>query len=298
MRVLFVILFFATEIYSAGLFKKTVEHQGIKRTFYLYLPANEVAGFGVVFVLHGGGGDSRKVMALTKDSFNLLSQRYNFVVVYPDGYKGYFNDGRKKPPYEAFRKNIDDVGFFQKILQFLYEMYGIDLRKVYFVGFSNGGMMALRVACESSLPRGVALVAASFSKELYGCPSQSNPSVLIIAGTDDPLLPYNGGEIKGPFGVRWLGDAVKVEDSYNFWAARNGCSLNEKTETIVDPFDKKLTAVKRIKRCPKSKVALYTINGGGHTWPGGMQYLSISMVGKTFSGFDAAYEAVRFFFEE
>lgn len=295
MKSLLLIILISCDIYSATLSKRTIEYGGIKRSFYLYLPTKDVSGFPVVFVLHGGGGSSQKMMALTKDSFNFLSQRYGFIVVYPDGYKNHFNDGRKKPSYDAFRKNIDDVGFLEKIVEYLYELYNVDTGNIFFVGISNGGMMALRMACESVIPKGIAVVAASFPKELYGCPSQSNPSVIIIAGTEDPLVPYNGGEIKGPFGIRWLGEVVKVEDTYAFWSAKNGCEIQETIETITDPFDKKLTATKKIKKCPKAKVALYTINGGGHTWPGGMQYLSVSMVGKTFSGFDAAEEIINFF---
>ncbi|MCX7641741.1 MAG: hypothetical protein N2Z20_03810 [Elusimicrobiales bacterium] len=299
MKIILSIFIFCIQFLNAQTFiKKSFMHQGLKREFYMYLPSKNVSGYPVFFILHGGGGSAENMMNLTKNSFNALSHRYGFVVVYPQGYKKHFNDGRKKPSYDAFKKNIDDVGFFEKIVEYLYNNYSIDSSKVYFAGISNGAMMAFRVGCESVIASGIASVAASMPKELYGCNSASNPKVLIIVGTDDPLVPYKGGEIKGPFGVRWLGEVVGAEHSYAFWSARNGCEMNELVENIKDPVDSRLSVIKRIKKCPKSRVALYTIEGGGHTWPGGMQYLSVSMVGKTFSGFDAAQEIVKFFLEE
>lgn len=297
-------LFFSFFVYfsflgSSQSFEKfEIKHQNISREFYVYFPKKNVSNFPLLFVLHAASDNPQKMINLTKASFNKLAHSKNFVVVYPQGYKGYFNDGRKKPNYEAFKRNIDDVGFIENIIYYLYNNYEIDIRKVFFVGFSNGAFMAFKLACESHFVKGIGVVSASLPKELYGCNPNSSLSVIIIAGTNDPFVPYNGGEIKAPFGVRWLGDVIKVEDTYAFWSAKNGCDIkNEIIEELRDPFDKSMVLIKRIRKCPTTKVGLYTINGGGHTWPGGMQYLSISMAGKTFSGFDAAEEIVNFLIE-
>lgn len=296
--ILLTLVFFSQFLDSQNFERFEIKHQNIAREFYVYFPQKNVSDFPLFFVLHSGGDTPQKMINLTRSSFNKFANKKGFVVVYPQGYKGYFNDGRKKPSYEAFKKNIDDVGFFEKIIEYLYNNYNIDTSKIFFVGFSNGAFMAFRMACESSLVSGIGAVAASLPKELYGCNAVSNLSVIIISGTADPMVPYNGGEIKGAFGVRWLGDVIKVEDTYAFWSAKNGCDIKTETvEELKDPFDNKISLTKKIRMCPKTKVGLYTINGGGHTWPGGMQYLSVSMAGKTFSGFDAAEEIVNFLLE-
>lgn len=194
--------------------------------------------------------------------------------------------------------NTDDVGFLAALIDHISQDYTIDPERVYATGISNGGLMSLRLACElSEKIAAVAPVTAALSEDLYATCTPSYPiSVLIINGTEDPLVPWDGGEIT--VGRQKRGRVLSTPDTVAFWVAQNNC---EPTPAISqapdgDPEDGTQVRTEVYRQCDNgAAVALYTIAGGGHTWPGGRQYLPESIAGKTSQEIDANEAICRFF---
>ena len=172
----------------------------------------------------------------------------------------------------------DDVAFLNEMLDQLPLKYSVDAHRVYVVGLGDGGFMALRAGCSiADRVAAVAAVSAALPKTMICLPSRPVPA-LFMAGTDDPIVPNNGGTYKpGQFHV------LSAEDSAKAWARFDRCGEKPAQEKL--PASEK--GGKEIKTLTfgdcqdNAQVVLYSIKGGGNTWPGGEQYLSEKEVGKT-----------------
>jgi polyhydroxybutyrate depolymerase len=123
-------------------------------------------------------------------------------------------------------------------------------------------------------------------------------SVLAINNVDDPLVPFDGGEIYGHFHTVKLGKVLSTEESVMFWVKHNRCSLEPVVteEPDRDPKDGTLVTSKQYLNGKEgTEVILYIVDGGGHTWPGGIQYLPKWVIGKTSRDFNAAEVIWDFF---
>lgn len=265
----------------------TLEWKGRERTYFVHLPPKykRTENMPILFHLHGGGGTAKKTPKLTFGAFNRLADREGFIVVYPQGVKKQWNDGRKGDISVAHRENIDDVGFITQIVKVLNTNYKIDNDKIYTTGMSNGGFMSTRLLCERpDIFRGGAVLTAQIGEEFVSkCNPEQGVAVLVMNGTDDKIVPYNGGEVK-PF--KWSkprGVVLSTDDYVAMWQKRNDCKIKEETQLLPDLKDDGTTVeVTKYSDCKeRGALVLYTINGGGHTWPGGKQYLGERLIGKT-----------------
>ncbi|WP_258084199.1 alpha/beta hydrolase family esterase [Thermococcus thermotolerans] len=265
---------------------------GLERTYIVHFPPNfsKDEHLPLLIALHGGGETGFDMERLTGGGLNTLAERERFIVVYPDGVERHWNDGRNLSRYRAQRENIDDVAFISALIDLFVREYGVNGSRVYVTGMSNGGLMAYRLACE--IPErlaAVAVVGVSMSENLYGNYSSKFPLlILIILGTDDPLVPWNGGELH--FGPIKFGRVVSIENTVEYWAARNDCTVRRGREYLpdADPEDGTRVWIERYSNCSDgAEVVLYGIEGGGHTWPGGYQYLPQGIIGKTSRDIDA-----------
>lgn len=278
-------------------------HNDIKRSYRIHIPPSfEKNGKGaLLFVLHGGGGTAEGMENyLTNGGFNKLSDENGFIVVYPDGFEKHWNDGRKNVSWSENNEKIDDVDFFSKLINQIIEEFNLDSNKVFFTGISNGGQMSYRVACElNDKIAGIAPVVSSLSEDLLEICSPKNPiSVFIIAGTDDPLVPYEGGEII-LFNKNY-GKVISIPDTVQYWVDNNQISNDPEISYLHDnnPNDGCIVRCEEYTNgINNTKVVFYSIEGGGHTWPGGPQYFSESIVGKVCKDFDANIVIWDFFKE-
>ncbi|MGH9496032.1 MAG: alpha/beta hydrolase family esterase [Candidatus Sulfotelmatobacter sp.] len=203
---------------------------------------------------------------------------------YPRG--GGYPGGQQQPSSREERRQpeTDDIGFFNQMLDQLATKYPVDSARVYAVGLSEGGFMSLRLGCAlSDRFAAVAAVGAAMPKTMICLPSRPVPAVM-IDGTSDPVVPYNGGT-EHNLSVKTL----SVEDSAKAWAKIDRCS--EKPEKSKLPEKGKggmETKVDTYTGCQQeSQVVLYSVKGAGNTWPGGEQYESEKTVGKTTADLDA-----------
>ena len=263
----------------------TLQHDGIKRNYIVHIPPADKLQKPVplLFHIHGGGGTAKGTAGLTFGRFNELADRDGFIVVYPNAIDKNWNDGRKLADVKASEENIDDVGFIIAIVNEIKQKYKIDTTRIFTTGMSNGGFMSARLLCDASeLFRGGAILTASLSKDyLPKCDPQKPVAVMVMNGTDDPLVPYDGGPVKVFRKTR--GDIVSTDEFVGFWKEKNGCTTKKNTFELPNTANDDTTvSVDESDDCEnQGALVLYKINGGGHTWPGGKQYLGKRWIGRT-----------------
>jgi polyhydroxybutyrate depolymerase len=277
---------------------RSMSYGGLTRTFYLHKGGSANHPQPLVLVLHGGGGTGKAMVDLTRGGFDRIADREGAIVAYPDGIEKNWNDGRTDTGHAATSQNVDDVGFLSELVDTLVREENADPKRVYVTGISNGGIMYNRLGCERS-DRFAAIapdVGALAPEVAAGCKAGRALPVLAINGTADPLVPFNGGEVH--FGRKQLGVVLSTHDTIATWLVRDKCSP-QATVTVLpdrDPSDGTTVKLERWDACaPGAEVQLYTIEGGGHTWPGGEQYMPKPVVGNVCRDFDGAEVIWEFF---
>ena len=283
---------------SAADFSSSIPSGGLQRTYLVHVSSvyDETKPTPLVIVLHGGGGSGQGMNALTR--FNGIADRENFIVVYPDGFESHWNDGRDVRQYRAQAQNVDDVGFISALIDHLSGQFNIDAKRIYVTGISNGAMMSHRLGCQLSQKiAAFAPVAGNLPVNMEPVCSPARPvSVLIINGTDDPLVPWAGGEVH--LGPLELGQVLSVADTVKFWANKDGCTATPVEAPLpdTDPNDGTTVTTRTYGGCQDGvEVILYTVQGGGHTWPGGLQYSTEATIGRTSRDFSASEVIWQFF---
>lgn len=273
-----------------------VSHQD--RNYLTYIPEKLSARPGIIFAMHGTGMNAVRMREWTGYELDELADQYGFVVVYPDGYKGNWNDCRINSPFEAKKENIDDVSFIAALVDRLAKQQHISIEKVFIFGFSNGGQMAMRLAMERpKLVRAICAISANLSTpETFSCAGEGRTSnIMLVTGTKDIINPYQGGEVS-LFGLKKVGNAISAQATAEYFVKRNEITVNPENQNFRSQKANDPTSVElRSWRAPdKSAVELITIVGGGHVIPQ-QKFRFPRLMGKTTSNFDAPLEAVKFF---
>ncbi len=253
---------------GAGVGYESIYIKGQLRSFMRYTP-NRVLVAGkkapVVFVLHGAMGTADQVQAYL--GVNAVADREGFVAVYPQGENNRWNDGRPADLKAGKQSsNADDVSFLNGLADALAAEGVADPAKTYVVGVSNGGFLALALACsEEARFAGFGAVIASMPKAaLAACkPSRAAP-VVMINGTEDQLVRFDGGP--GKFGIS--GNAPPADVAKHF-AALAGCAgADDIALPDADVRDGTTVTQRRWTGCkPGGGVEFYTVKGGGHQAP-------------------------------
>ena len=287
----------------SGAFKSfKLRSGGYDRTYGVYAPAGLDASkrYPLLVILHGGGGDGKGMRRLTRNRFESLADQNGGIVAYPDGLDKNWNDYRADKSRKAQRENIDDAAFIASMLDEIAKTYPADASRTYAAGISNGAMMSYALACRAAGRfAAVAPVAGAMPENLLPACAPSRPvPLIIINGTKDNLVHWEGGDVTGPFGKRKMGKVISVEKSRDFWLAENGCDRSKAAVSKIDavPGDGTSVEIEKYAACAGGgAVEFVKIAGGGHTWPGGLQYLPEWLVGKTFAGLSASDEIWSFF---
>ena len=157
--------------------------------------------------------------------------------------------------------------------------------------------MSFRLGCSlRDKIRAIAPVTASIPSAILPlCRSESAVSLAVFNGTEDPLVPYYGGQITVFRQQR--GEVLSTDETIRIWLAKNRCTPEPKMTALPDLTNDGTRVMKsEYNQCGAgSKVVLYRIEGGGHTWPGGRQYLPVRLIGRTSRDINACDEIWRFF---
>lgn len=254
-----------------------------QRSYRVYIPVgySDDEPVALVIVMHGAGGDGQGTESFT--GFDVLADDENFVVVYPNGVRGAWNDGRA-PDSD---NNDDDVRFLGDMVTFMKEQLNIDAGRVYATGYSMGGMMSYRLGCElSDVFAAVGSVASTMPYYLLEACSSAPPiPVVVIQGTDDPIVPWMG--INGAY--------LSAAQTIGYWGNHNKCTPQFELETLPDAVPDDYTRVVRqaLPGCAADFV-LYSVYFGGHTWPSHPIQASIQL-GATSQDIDATQILWDFF---
>lgn len=243
--------------------------EGRYRSFHYFKPAENIKNRSLVFVLHGSGGDG-KGMIKSAAKLEALSSDEHFIVVYPDGYKRYWNECRKASTAAANTENVDENAFFRQMIGYFADRFGVNRKQVFAVGTSGGGHMAYKLAF--TMPREFRAVTAIIAN----IPDSSNMDciearvaipVMIVNGTDDNVNPYNGGEVRIT-GVK-LGTVYSTEKSFGYWARLAGYKDGARKELLpdTDPSDGKTIERYTYYTKGKPEVTLLKVIGGRHDYP-------------------------------
>jgi polyhydroxybutyrate depolymerase len=268
-----------------------LDHGGRTRTFRYHLPPELKPESPLLLSLHGRLGQGKNQEKLS--GFDAVADEGGFIVVYPDGVERSWADGRGTTP--ADQQGVDDVGFLTALVDHFIKEFKSDRRRVYAAGMSNGAMMSYRLACERA-DRFAAIgpVAALMGQTLAQACTPSRPvSVISFVGTEDPLVPFKGGPVSGD-----RGPVLSEAETREKWAAFNACEggLAVSQEPERDPTDGTRIRRETHGSCREgSEVVFHVVEGGGHVWPGGAQYLPKALIGRGSQEADASRALWTFF---
>lgn len=288
------------KINPARSLKERVRHEGIPRTYHIYLPEgfNQQKSLPLVLALHGGGGTGRKFdQVLAQGQFKTIANQRGVILVFPDGMNRQWSDGRTQ--HLKRNKSYDDVGFLSKVIDKMIEDYGVDAQRVYVTGISNGGFMSVRLALDlSDKIAAIAPVTAQLPLALQDKTPKHPISVMIVNGTEDPIVPYQGGHVRlFKFG-RSRGEILSTADTIEHFRLRNECHSRPQKTSLpdTDPNDGTRVEMEKYIDCAdQTEVTLVRVIGGGHTWPGGAQYLKPKLIGRVSKDINASAMIIDFF---
>lgn len=278
--------------------QQTLHAGGMERSFSYYLPARLQPGAAVIFVLHGSSGTGAMMRRMSFFQFDQLADRENVVIVYPDGYQGYWNDCRRSADYAANRENIDDPAFFQEMIAYFTRTLEVDPARVYVVGLSNGGHMVYRLALE--MPRAFAAFAANAASlpvdsNLDCTPAGQAVNIAVLNGTRDPINPYGGGVVT-VMGNSSRGAVRSTEDTVAYWADLAG-ARGQAPETLPEQDGDPDTRVERVRYLSEEgiEVRRYALHGSGHVLPAHRQSPVMALLGNNAGDMQSADELWTFF---
>jgi polyhydroxybutyrate depolymerase len=256
--------------FSAGTSNHALTIDALERTYLLHVPKKKLVtstgtprAYPLVIMLHGSSATGDAIEHSSQ--MDALADSIGFIVAYPNASRGAgglfptdWNAGACCGA--AARENIDDIGFISAMITGISKKELINKTRIYVAGFSDGGRMAYRVACDlATTVAAIAVVSGSLQDE--SCAPKVNVPVIAFHGTDDPEVPYDDSALTTP--TKPLpADAANLPSSVKFWIAQNSCSTlvirhpgPDVTETDFTP-------------CTGGEVAFYSIQGGVHGWPG------------------------------
>jgi polyhydroxybutyrate depolymerase len=276
----------------------TVEVGARERSYVEYVPARLPAGAPLVIVLHGTTMDGAMMRKWTGYEFDSLSDAHGYAVFYPDGFERNWNACLKAGHVAAATEHIDDVGFVRALIGQAVSQLKIEPTKVYVVGYSNGGQLAMAMGSLSPSPvAGMATFGTDLPTPDNSTCSQVSrtPPIMITDGTADPISPYKGGEIT-LFGFQHKGTVISAPATAEAFARRNGIFAPPTEETLPHRERKDPTSVHRLTWWKQGEpyVVLNSIEGGGHTVPQ-PAFRYPRLLRRTTADLDGPAQAIAFF---
>ena len=241
----------------------TFSFDGQTRQYIKYVPSSYTGSEAVpvVFSLHGLGDNMSN---FSQVGFHQVADTANIIIITPEalpetiltGGANAWNSGAGSFGL-SLNGNINDIGFLGAILDTIIANYNVDETRVYSCGFSLGGFMSQRIACELNTRfTAVASVAGTIGGELTCSPGASVP-VCHFHGTADATIAYSGN-IYGS----------DPEDLVDFWATNNGCTATPTTTALPDNASDGYTVTHyEYGSCTdEAGVEFFKVTGADHVW--------------------------------
>lgn len=247
---------------------------GVTRRYELYVPPgrDRAKPAPLVISIHPAATWPRLQMHMSR--WNQLADEHGFIVVYPAG-TGVFLGGLGPGPQVWKGSDFDrNVKFISDLIGRLQAQYNIDPNRTFVNGMSNGGAMALLLGC--AIPDRIAAVAAvapagPIPPGTEECAGSKPMPTMIFHGTADRMAPYYGGF--SPILPRPLPNMAD-------WVAQAARYNRCKRDSGQTQFTRGTRRIAYSECETNADVVFYTIEGGGHTWPGG-EHLAEWVAGQT-----------------
>ncbi|ROO89797.1 polyhydroxybutyrate depolymerase [Actinocorallia herbida] len=231
---------------SQGTHVMRLDQPGFRdREYRLRVPRNFDGPLPLVLAVHGGASTAERFQE--ESGFDAVADDKGFLVAYPEGFLRSWNAGPCCGPAKVAK--ADDAGFLRTLIDRLVRAGVADPERVFVAGFSNGGGMAYRLACEGpGRVKGIGVVSASL---VIGCEPERPVSAMIVHGRKDTSVPFQGGGRRD------------FDDSRPYAPVSKAVTFFRKAAGIAAlTSDKGCRAGKRkgiaVRFCP---------HGGGHVWP-------------------------------
>ena len=260
---------------------------GTTREFTLHIPDSYDPRKPTALVLsfHGAGlwGQAQRRIS----QWDRLADNFGFIVAYPSGLGGHGTRVWKVSGEDPAQNR--DVQFVRALIDTLAAQYNIDRKRIYANGLSNGGGMAFMLSCTMRDEiAAFGLVGAAITMNPQLCRDTRPAPAIVIHGTKDDAALYGGGP-------SWVAPDDRpfpsIPGFVRNWARRNRCSATPTESRVAADV-----TLREYSHCANSAdVAFYTIEGGGHTWPGGGYTGSEAFLGKTTMSIDASSVMWAFF---
>ncbi|MEC7917603.1 MAG: PHB depolymerase family esterase [Pseudomonadota bacterium] len=247
--------------------ERVIEHEGLERSFLIYVPTNIKENAPLVVAIHGYTSSAKTLMGYS--GINQVADKEGFLVAYPQGTKdsrdnNFFNVG-----YEFHSDSkVNDVNFIREIVLNLTKDYKLNSKRVFATGMSNGGDMSYLLACTSSdLFTAVAPVAGVMMKDtLENCNPEKKIPIFEIHGTKDSISKFEGDMNNED---KW-GAYYDLPSTIEFWVNKHALSEKEtiQLENKNTEDGTTITFERYWSDESQREVWFYIVNDGNHTWPG------------------------------
>jgi polyhydroxybutyrate depolymerase len=241
----------------------------------LQLPEGPPGRLPLFVFLHGLGGSGAELSSGLH--LKEYSQQLGFAFLAPDGMLDY--SGRRfwnatESCCNFDKLPVDHIALLRDWIQRASQHPKVDPARVYLVGYSNGGFLAHRAACElGSLVRGIFSIGGAGPNRPKACHPDKAPSIVEIHGDEDAIVAFQGGYL---FADRSRPRHPSVEASLRMWRKLNGCSEPAVVSADLD-LEPRIpgaeTQVSSYPGCSGNAVQLWRIRGGGHA--AGLSRLSV-----------------------
>ena len=264
---------------------RKIVSSGEQRRYLLYVPStyNPEEPTPLVITLHGFADWPAHIMKMSH--WNDLAEEDGFIVVYPAG----MGLPRHWMAYEktgVVGGTLKDVTFISDLIDTLQSEFAIDPDRIYANGLSNGGGMSFTLACKlSDRIAAIGGVAGAYVLPSIECNPGRPVPVIAFHGDADTIVPYTGGS-----STRFYTGFPAIPDWAAICARRNGCNETP----LYLPMNGSVSGICYSSCNQDAEVVLYTIHGGGHTWPGGKP-MPKWIVGHTTRDIDATRVMWEFF---
>ena len=241
-----------TEILPGSTSTQKINHDGLERQYLIYIPNsyNEQSKLPLMINFHGFGGEVNDHLAYT--DMRSLADSENFILIYPQGSElwGYSHWNATLNGVDN-KSTVDDLWFVEALINLHSDI--VNLKRVYTVGYSNGGMMSYALACyKSNLIAAIGSVSGSMLQT--DCtPSHSIP-LIKLHGTSDSVISYDGNSYYS-----------SVESTLYFWINFNKTSTTPVFKTVDDNG----TTIQKYLYdggINEASIEHYKILNGSHVW--------------------------------
>ena len=255
---------------------EAVDYATLGNREYIYYHASSAPpNCPLVLVCHGYSGTAQGIMDYSQ--FNALAEEFGFAVCYPQGTLDGSNTTFFNVGYD-FQNNqtVDDVAFVEELIDSLQAMYSLSEQDVFCTGMSNGGDFSYMLACQASETfKAIAPVAGMIMQDIMDdCNPINEVSILEIHGTQDNVTYWQGD----PNNNDGWGSYPSIPNTIDFFTNMFGLNtLVSAAFPNIDPADGSTVSTDKYTEDGScTEVWLYTVNDGGHDWPGAWGNMDIS----------------------